>query len=129
MKRLEFKLEFAGEADKETIAEVTELIDAALSESITINSSAAVPVGGSRGVAEIATVIAVALSVAVDIEKGLEALEGIFAKFQKLFSEPQKKSEQILAGLKPSDILISVDGILVPMNRLTEENLAWLRNQ
>jgi len=128
MRKLEFNVEIAGEADDDVLAEITKQIEAALAEDAYLQDTAVVPIKGSRGIAEVAAVIAVALSVAVDIDKGLKAVEGMITRFQKLFAKSEKKSEQVLAGLDPSNILINVDGSLVPMNRLTEDHLEWLRS-
>jgi len=129
VQKLEFNIEIAAESDPHALAEIADQIKAALADDAGVESPAAVPIMGSRGVVEIASVIAVALSVVVDIDKGLKAVEGMIARFQKLFAKSEKKSEQILAGLDASNIMISVDGVLVPLNKLTEDHLTWLRSQ
>lgn len=129
MPKLEFNVDISGESDNAALAEAAEQIKDALAEQTNFENPAAVPIKGSRGVAEVAAVIAVALTVVVDIDKGLEAIESIFARFKTVLANSDKKSEQILAGLTPSDIWVNVDGTLVPLNKLTDEHLAWLRSQ
>jgi len=129
MKKLEFNVEIAGESDKGALAEIAKQIEATLAEDTTVEKPAAVPIMSSRGAVEVAAVIGVALSVAVDIDKGLKAIEAMIARFRKLFAKSDKKFEQVLAGLGPGSIMINVDGVLVPLNKLTEDHLAWLRSQ
>ena len=128
MKNLEINIEIEGQAQDGDLAEIAAQIKTALAEDDAVENPAAVPIKGSRGVAEVAAVIAVILPVVIDIDKGLKAVEGLIGRFRKLFAKSEKKSEQILAGLDPSNFLINVDGTLVPLNKLTEEHLAWLRS-
>ena len=129
MQKLEFNVEITGESDKGTLDDIAEQIKAALADDTAVENPFAVPIMGSRGAAEVVAVVAVTLSVVVDIDKGLKAIEGMIARFQKLFVKSDKKSEQVLAGLDPSNVMINVDGVLVPLNKLTEDHLAWLRSQ
>ena len=128
MPRLDFNVNFAKTSDKQELAEIAEHIRAALAEEDGVTEPAAVPIRAGRGMAEAVALVAVALTVASDIDKGLKAVEAMIDRFRKLFAGSQKKSEQILAGLDKSSILIDVDGVLVPLNKLTEEHLEWLRN-
>jgi hypothetical protein len=129
MQTLEFNVSLAEASDKAELAEIADHIRAALAEEADITDPAAVPVRSGRGMAEVVAIVAVALTVASDIDKGLKAVESMIARFQKLFAGSKKKSEQILAGLDASSILINVDGVLVPLDKLTEEHLKWLRSQ
>lgn len=78
--------------------------------------------GEGRSAASVAAAVAVALPLIMDGVKTIDALIGVFEKIKKLKSGP-KKTAEVFANIKPEKILIDVDGVLVPLPKLTEEHL------
>ena len=129
MATLEFNIEIDEQAGKEDYSEIAERVKAAPADDSSVENPAAVPIAASRGIGEAAAIIAVALTIVVDVDNGLKAIEGLITRFKNLFAKSDKKSEQILAGLDASQIMINVDGVLVPLNKLNEQHLEWLKSQ
>ncbi len=122
---IRFNIPLEDELEKSQAEAFAATLRAELRKEDALEQAETAALGEGRAVASIVAAVAVALPLIMDGTKTIDALLGVLEKLKK-YKSPSKKTAEIFAGIEPDKILIDVDGVLVPLTKLTEEHLKRL---
>lgn len=126
MTELEFNIAIDGDADPAALRAAADRVCESLAEEAAIQSPVAAPIAGARSLGAVAMAIGVTVSVVLDVTKGIDAILATIEKLRKSAKGSDSGSDGILAKIDPARVLIDVDGIMVPLTKLTAEHLKAL---
>jgi hypothetical protein len=126
MSDLDFNIEIEGITDPEALRHAADQVRDALAALPELEAPVAAPIAGARTLGVAIAAIAVTVKIVVDVTKGIDAITATIEKLRKLGTPAKGESESVLARIDPARILIDVDGIMVPLTKLTAAHLKTL---
>ena len=125
---LRFNLHVDGQFDACVLAQAADVLKEELSKQPEIGESLVQPLGVGRSGAGLVCAIALAITLITDGAKGIEAILKVIERLRKLRST-SNETAKVFSRVKARDLLVDVDGVLVPLPELTEAHLKAIREQ
>ena len=122
---IRFSIPLDNDVERDQAEAFASILQEEMRKEEALEQTEAAALGEGRSAAGIAAAVAVALPLILDGTKTIDALLGVWEKLKKLKSPP-KKTAEIFANIEPEKILIDVDGVLVPLTKLTESHIKSL---